>query len=123
MVLSGYARVPADDEEQLLAAVATQGPVAVAFDAALIMNYRHGIFDAPDCHQWQYNASSSEMHAVIIVGYGEEKGRKYWRVKNSWGTEWGERGYFRIMRGGSGGAMGMCGINHSPAYPLVAPTA
>ena len=38
-------------------------------------------------------------HAVRILGWGEEEGRKYWRVANSWGKHWGERGTFRIQRG------------------------
>merc|ERR1719336_166704 len=38
-------------------------------------------------------------HAISIVGYGEENGNKYWVGRNSWGTYWGEMGYFRLARG------------------------
>ena len=46
-------------------------------------------------------------HSVTIVGYGSEQGLDYWLVKNSWGTNWGEKGYVRIaIKPGNG----ICGI-------------
>ncbi|VDM74705.1 unnamed protein product [Strongylus vulgaris] len=38
-------------------------------------------------------------HAIKIIGWGVEKGTPYWIVANSWNTDWGEDGYFRILRG------------------------
>ena len=38
-------------------------------------------------------------HAVLLTGWGEDGGKKYWRVQNSWGPQWGEQGTFRIRRG------------------------
>ena len=37
-------------------------------------------------------------HAVVLVGYGEENGQKYWLVRNSWSPSWGELGYIKIAR-------------------------
>ena len=38
-------------------------------------------------------------HAVKIIGYGIEKGVKYWLIANSWNDTWGENGFFKILRG------------------------
>nr|ABL85236.1 cysteine proteinase 2 [Necator americanus] len=38
-------------------------------------------------------------HAVKIIGWGEENGVKYWLIANSWNTDWGENGFFRMLRG------------------------
>ena len=57
-------------------------------------------------------------HGVLIVGYGASNGHQYWLLKNSWGTDWGEAGYFRIKRDmDSVGDSGTCGIQLDPSYP------
>ncbi|KAK2953268.1 putative Cathepsin B [Blattamonas nauphoetae] len=38
-------------------------------------------------------------HAVILLGWGEENGVKFWVLQNSWGADWGEKRYFRIRMG------------------------
>jgi C1A family cysteine protease len=47
------------------------------------------------------SADTPYGHAVETVGYGVDlkTGLKYWKVKNSWGENWGENGYFKIIRG------------------------
>ncbi|XP_039276821.1 cathepsin B-like cysteine proteinase 3 [Nilaparvata lugens] len=38
-------------------------------------------------------------HAVKIIGWGSENGVPYWLIANSWNDDWGENGYFRMLRG------------------------
>lgn len=54
---------------------------------------------------------------MTVVGYGVEGDQKYWIVKNSWGTGWGEEGYIRMERGVSEDT-GKCGIAMMASYPL-----
>lgn len=55
--------------------------------------YKGGIFEPIYCPGLLWN------HGVVTVGYGNDSGKDYWKIKNSFGTEWGEEGYFRILRG------------------------
>jgi hypothetical protein len=56
-------------------------------------------------------------HAVVIVGYGVSGTTGYWLVRNSWGTTWGEAGYFQVAQSSG---VGVCGINQYVAYPITA---
>jgi len=58
------------------------------------------------------NGPQDVNHAVLAVGYGTENGIDYWLIKNSWGTDWGMNGYFKIQRG-----VNMCGIGQCNSYP------
>lgn len=55
-------------------------------------NYTGGIFE-------DKTGDHEIVHDVSIVGFGVENGVKYWTVRNSWGTHFGENGFFRVVRG------------------------
>ncbi|CAL5403766.1 unnamed protein product [Camellia sinensis] len=111
--ISGYVNVTSNNENSLQAAVAKQ-PVSVGIDAGgyAFQLYAGGIFSA--------HCGEDLNHGVIIVGYGENNGQnKYWLVKNSWGSNWGESGYVRMERG-STDKRGTCGIAMEASYPVKA---
>jgi len=109
--VTGYKDVSKDDEQALMEAVSQQ-PVSIAIEAdkMAFQSYRSGILSS--------TCGSSLDHGVLLVGYGTEDGQDYWKVKNSWGTTYGEDGYVRLLRG-KGGA-GECGLlSGPPSYPVV----
>lgn len=105
-----YTHVPVDDSDALKAAAA-KGPVSVSVAADQLMFYDSGIF--------HYSLCLTEVdHGVLLTGYGVEdvSGTQYWRVKNSWGTTWGEDGYFRLLRP-DGAVPTICGLTKDSYYP------
>ncbi|XP_055970609.1 dipeptidyl peptidase 1 [Sorex fumeus] len=77
------------------------GPMAVAFEVYDdFLHYRKGVYQHTGLRD-PFNPFELTNHAVLLVGYGTDPhtGLDYWIVKNSWGTAWGEDGYFRIRRG------------------------
>jgi C1A family cysteine protease len=105
--------VKPNDQVSMKAAVAQQ-PVAVAIEAdtRYFQSYSSGILTSSSC-------GTSLDHGVLTVGYGEENGQKYWLVKNSWGTSWGDMGYVKIARSESTNDPGICGIAMDPSFPTV----
>lgn len=75
------------------------GPIAISFEVTEdFQAYKSGIYHKVNVADG-FNPWEITNHVVSIVGYGEEGEVKYWTVKNSWGPEWGEGGFFRIVRG------------------------
>jgi C1A family cysteine protease len=111
--ISSCSDVNPSDQLSLKAAVARQ-PVSVAIEAdtRYFQSYSGGILTSTSC-------GTNLDHGVLIVGYGTENGQKYWTVKNSWGTTWGESGYIRIARSDGTSDVGICGIAMSPSFPTV----
>jgi KDEL-tailed cysteine endopeptidase len=106
VVVTSHVDVPTEDEEALKKAVSQQ-PVSVAIEAdkLVFQLYRGGVLNNATC-------GKKLDHGVLIVGYGTDGGKDYWKVKNSWGPAWGEEGYIRIARGEN-----MCGIAQQASYP------
>jgi hypothetical protein len=88
--MTGWEKLASNKYSPLLHALYAKGPVAVALTANSLFNYASGIFDS--CDDWVVN------HAVTLVGFGKDKGVKYWMIQNSWGPAWGEKGRIRIAR-------------------------
>jgi len=92
MGLNGWTRLPENQYEPLIRAVAETGPVAVSVGASGWSSYSSGLFD--DCSK-----DVTVDHAVTLIGYGGVNQKdKYWTIKNSWGLQWGENGNIRLFR-------------------------
>jgi len=111
--ITGFMDVTSGDEKALLAAV-TKGPVSVAIEAdkQVFQLYKTGVFTAAK------ECGTQLDHGVLVVGYGTDGGKDYWKVKNSWGPQWGEEGFIRMER-----AVDCCGVATQPSYPVGASAA
>ena len=73
--------------------ILARGPIAAYIDANCIEDYTGGINMYDTC-------PGRTNHAIQLNGWGTENGTDYWIGRNSWGTYWGEHGFFKIVRGG-----------------------
>ena len=90
--LTGFGIVQGKDGETMRAALTQYGVLAVSMDSTPLQFYKSGVITNPSCPKGASN------HAVAIVGYGTEGDVAYWKVRNSYGAQFGEDGYFRIER-------------------------
>lgn len=82
-----------NNEDQIKTELVTNGPVEAAFTVyADFLTYKSGVYK-------HLSGEAVGGHAVRILGYGTENGTPYWLVANSWNQDWGDKGYFKILRG------------------------
>ena len=112
------------NESKLKSLIYSKGAVSVSVYAAenSFENYKSGVYN-------KCKKVKEGNHQVLAVGWGTQNGKKYWLVKNSWGTNWGEKGYFKIERGSSivntkstahpTGKTGMCGVEEVSVLRII----
>eukprot|EP00933_Yihiella_yeosuensis_P004470 TRINITY_DN108840_c0_g1_i1.p1 TRINITY_DN108840_c0_g1~~TRINITY_DN108840_c0_g1_i1.p1 ORF type:complete len:353 (-),score=65.29 TRINITY_DN108840_c0_g1_i1:115-1173(-) len=103
--ISGWKTI-APDENQMAAALVKYGPLSIGINAGPMQWYMGGI-----AHPLKLLCNPTSIdHGVAIVGFGTGKSWRgkelpYWKIRNSWGAFWGEKGYYRVFRGSN-----VCGL-------------
>jgi len=99
-------------EDQLENLLTQIGPLSVCINANSMQHYKSGIDKPTDCPLDHID------HCVILVGYGQHNGTEFWKIKNSWGQKWGEKGYYKLFKG-TDQYGGMCGIQTAVTAAVV----
>jgi len=99
--ITGQASI-AQDEAQMAAWMAKNGPISIGVNAMPWQSYTGGVMTVAECPVEQPD------HAVLAVGVTAD----YWIVKNSWASSWGENGYIRLAYGTN-----TCNIVFQPSAP------
>jgi cathepsin B len=85
-------------------------------------------WDGNGIYKYDKKSKSLGGHAIVLIGWGEDNGQKYWVVRNSWGKNWGDNGYFKIIRGENEceieenvfvGFPNIPGLRHYIDYPIL----
>jgi hypothetical protein len=118
---TSYVDVTSDNQDDFEAALC-QGPVSIAIEAdqSTFQLYSSGVLTG--------SCGSNLDHGVLAVGFGtDSQYGDYWKVKNSWGSSWGENGYIRLCRNCNMNCRGIftqkcsgqCGLMQQASYPVV----
>jgi C1A family cysteine protease len=111
--MTNYNYTTQGDETDLKIQLYNRGVISVAMQAGTteFQNYVGGIYSCTNF--------TGVDHGVLLVGYGTNttSGQDFWIVKNSWGPNWGEQGYFRVIR--NKGSSLACGIPDYAHYPII----
>jgi len=103
-------------ESNIAPIMTAEGPVTIGIDASQMQDYISGVDVPQTCNVRDVD------HAVLIVGYGKDSAHPkkpfYWKIKNSWGTSWGESGYYRIEAN-----VGACGLESDVVHSSMNTTA
>jgi C1A family cysteine protease len=96
-VVSGWVDVPKRNEQALMHALFTVGPVSVGIQVPdEMLFYDTGVLKVQSCK----HDESQIDHAVTATGFGTDgQGTPFWTIRNSWSTYWGDKGYINIARG------------------------
>ncbi|KAK4305971.1 hypothetical protein Pmani_022165 [Petrolisthes manimaculis] len=95
------------DEDQIKYEIMTNGPVEGAFTVYVdFLHYKTGVYQ-------HTHGLPLGGHAIRVLGWGVEEDTPYWLCANSWNTDWGDNGYFKILRGSD-----HCGIESEIAAGL-----
>ncbi|CAH1405467.1 unnamed protein product [Nezara viridula] len=79
--------------EDIQKEIMTYGPVEATFTVyGDFPTYKSGVYH-------QVTGWALGEHAVKIIGWGVEDGSPYWIVANQWNESWGDKGFFKILRG------------------------
>ncbi|RNA25732.1 cathepsin L1-like [Brachionus plicatilis] len=106
-----------ENHDALKQAVALLGPVSVSINSEDgFQSYKSGIYDGIDAGRLECSINDIN-HAVTVVGYGTDKttNTDYWLIKNTWGSDWGESGYVRMLRTKDN----LCGIYKYMFVPVI----
>nr|GMD00006.1 thiol protease aleurain-like [Ipomoea batatas] len=92
--------------------IGENGVFSVAFEVVDGFKlYESGVYTNNSCGSDPMDVN----HVVLAVGYGVENGTLYWLIKNSWGEDLGDHGYFKMEMGKN-----TCGVATCASFPFVA---
>ena len=110
--VAGYYKTT--NEYEMRKEIYNHGAITIGYDSSITSGYKGGIIVPVET--LGFDPLYIVGHAVTIVGYGVEDGVPFWKVKNSWGVSWGEKGYFRILRGAN-----VAGVESMPFKATIIP--